>query len=430
MSISRWLARQFRSQPAALWVLVTISLMMWLGLGAVLPIRTIYAEREGASLTEIGLMGAAFLLTQFIFQLPFGRLNAKWGRRPFILFAVIAHVVLSVAYLFLNSSGWFIAVRALEGIGTAAFTPAARAYISDVVPPAKRGEAFGLFGASVSGGFLLGPAAGGFIGAAWGFTMPFIFCAATGLLAVLLAIFVLPESHPSQTVGLKLQVARPAPISPTNYFGLYFLAAYIMMFTLQFVMSLLGTVWNIWLNDQGDSLNQIGLTYTVYGLPALFLTPYFGRLIDRSQRRAYFYLVGGICVASIYASYGFATGHYALIVALGLAESVAFALVQPITDRYTAEIIPANARGTGQALFSTFSTMGGFAGAMLTTWVYQFWPGAPFLMAGSLQLTSTLIGGMIMWRYERRHRLSQSLIEPAMPETPTAEEAELISPGL
>ena len=140
-------------------------------------------------------MGSAYLLAQFVFQLPFGRLNDKWGRRPFILFAVVAHTVLSAAYIFLNSPLLFIIIRALEGVGTAAFMPAARAYISDVIPTNKRGEAFGLFGAATSGGILLGPAAGGFIGGAFGFTMPFIFCAATGAVGLLLAIFLLPESN-------------------------------------------------------------------------------------------------------------------------------------------------------------------------------------------------------------------------------------------
>jgi len=422
----RWLKTQYKNQPAPLWVIVSVTFTMWLGLGATMPIRTIYAEREGSSLTEIGLMGSAYLLAQFVFQLPFGRLNDKWGRRPFILFAVVAHTILSAAYIFLNSPLLFIIIRALEGVGTAAFMPAARAYISDVIPRNKRGEAFGLFGAAASGGILLGPAAGGFIGGAFGFTMPFIFCAATGVIGLLLAIFLLPESIHNQiepAVAPRLAPLVKAPLA--RWFGVYFLGACFMLFTLQFVMSLLGTVWNIWLNDQGDSLNQIGLTYTVFGLPSLFFTPYFGRLIDRSQNQAYLYLVGGIGITSVYAGYAFAAGNFGLIVGLSLLESLMFSMLQPISDRFTAEIIPANARGTGQALFSTFSTLGGFVGAMLTTIVYQFWIGAPFIAAAGVVLAGTVVGSMVMWRYERRHRPLRG--EPPALEVTKPEEAELVS---
>jgi DHA1 family multidrug resistance protein-like MFS transporter len=322
-----------------------------------------------------------------------------------------------VAYLFFDQPWWFIAVRAVEGISTAALMPAARAYISDVIVPEKRGEAFGLYGAAISGGFMLGPAAGGFIGGSFGFTMPFIFCAVTGVLAVGLAICLLPESHHSKkTTKVQLVAAETTittPVQPnssfsSNLLGLYFIGAYIIMFGLQFVMSLMGTVWNIWLNDQGASLNQIGLTYTIFGLPAMFVTPFFGRMIDRSQRQAYYYLGGGIVLAVVYGSYALATNHFLVIVTLSLIESLMFALVQPIVDRYTAEIIPANTRGTGQALFSMFSTLGGFAGSMLTTSVYGWWVGAPFLMAGTVQLTATVIGGIIIWRYQQR-QLNKSL---------------------
>lgn len=405
MLVKKWLHSQLRRQPTGLWILIAVALLMWLGLGAVMPIRTIYAEREGATLVEIGLMGSAFLITQFIFQIPFGRFNDKWGRRPFIIFAVFAHAVLTAAYVMFDSPTWFIVVRALEGIGAAAFMPAARAYISDVVPSEKRGEAFGLLGAALSGGILLGPAIGGFIGGAFGFTMPFVFCGISGVAAALLVVFFLPESYHSAKNTETLVKQRSSGIS-REMFGIYFLGAYALMFAIQFVMSLMGTVWNIWLNDQGDSLNQIGLTYTVFGLPALLFTPYFGRLIDRSHRRANFLLLGGVLVSFVYVGYGLATGHFWLIIVLSLFESLLLALVQPVSDRYTADIIPANARGAGQALFSTFSTLGGFAGAMLTTTTYEFWVGAPFVMAGSIQLAGTVAGGLIIRRYERHHPLA------------------------
>lgn len=427
MSVYKWTKRQVKAQPTALWALITVTLMMWLGLGAILPIRTIYAEREGASMTEIGLMGSVFLLTQFVFQLPFGRFNDKWGRRPFILFAVLTHALLSVTYVFVNDPLWFIVVRGLEGIGAAAFTPAARAYISDVIVPEKRGEAFGLFGAALSGGILLGPAAGGFIGAAFGFTMPFIFCAVTGLVAVLLVIFSMPETHRPQP---KSVAARPDKVSQPkiSYFGLYFIGGYVIMFCLQFVMSLMGTVWNVWLNDQGDTLNQIGLSYTLFGLPSLIFTPYFGRLMDQNRHRANYFLWGGVTVSLVYAGYGLATGHFGIILILGLAESLFFALLQPISDRYIAEIVPATSRGTGQALISTFSTIGGFVGAMLTTYVYQFWIGAPFVAAAVVQLTGAIIGGIIMLRHEQRPQTG--VISAAVANENEAQKPELVSSSL
>ena len=48
------------------------SFVMLVGVGAIVPIRTIYARDHGSTLAEIGFMASAFLLGQFFLQLPGG----------------------------------------------------------------------------------------------------------------------------------------------------------------------------------------------------------------------------------------------------------------------------------------------------------------------------------------------------------------------
>ena len=55
----------------------------------------------------------------------------------------------------------FLVLRALQGLSTAVYDPAARGYITDATPPERRGEAFGLYGAAQMGGLVFGPAIGG-----------------------------------------------------------------------------------------------------------------------------------------------------------------------------------------------------------------------------------------------------------------------------
>lgn len=63
---------------------------------------------------------------------------------------------------------WYVICRILQGLGSAALVPAASAFVADIVPEARRGQAYGLLTAASSAGFALGPMVGGLAGAAWG----------------------------------------------------------------------------------------------------------------------------------------------------------------------------------------------------------------------------------------------------------------------
>ena len=52
--------------------------IMLVGVGAIVPVRAIYARNEGATLEEIGFMASSFLLGQLLFQLPGGWASDKW----------------------------------------------------------------------------------------------------------------------------------------------------------------------------------------------------------------------------------------------------------------------------------------------------------------------------------------------------------------
>lgn len=57
--------------------------------------------------------------------------------------------------------GWLIAARALQGVGASLTTALSAVLLTEVFPPAQRGKAYGLNGALVAAGFVLGPAIGG-----------------------------------------------------------------------------------------------------------------------------------------------------------------------------------------------------------------------------------------------------------------------------
>ena len=69
-----------------------------------------------------------------------------------------------------------------------------RAYITDITPEAQRAQRFGLMGAMMGVGFIIGPVLGGLLGT-WWLRAPFAAAALLNGLNLLVALFVLPESR-------------------------------------------------------------------------------------------------------------------------------------------------------------------------------------------------------------------------------------------
>src|SRR3984893_402147 len=85
------------------------------GIGMVVPVRILYAQSRGASLTIIGAMASAYLISNFMFQYPSGWLADRWGRKPVMLIGLFIQVVLSLAYLLVSDPVLFVGLRFIEG---------------------------------------------------------------------------------------------------------------------------------------------------------------------------------------------------------------------------------------------------------------------------------------------------------------------------
>ena len=127
-------------------VLLAGILLTYLGLGVIIPVRALYAREVGLSLAGIGAMASSFLLCNTLGQAPFGWLTDRVGRKPLIVAGIAVEVVIAVLYVLTDAPWTFILLRAREGVAAAMITPAARAFVGDVAPATRRGEAYGLLG--------------------------------------------------------------------------------------------------------------------------------------------------------------------------------------------------------------------------------------------------------------------------------------------
>ena len=147
-----------------------------LGFGIIIPLLPFYAESYGASAFTVGLLGTVFSLMQFIVAPLCGRWSDRIGRRPVILYGLLASAVAYVALALADSLALIFAARILGGIAGGNI-PTAQAYIADVTTPENRAKGMGLVGAAFGLGFIFGPAIGGIL-ARFGHSTPMWFAAA------------------------------------------------------------------------------------------------------------------------------------------------------------------------------------------------------------------------------------------------------------
>jgi DHA1 family multidrug resistance protein-like MFS transporter len=379
--------------------------VVFLGIGTILPVLTIYAQERGITTADIGIATSAWMLVNFLFQMPMGWLSDRIGRKPLMLFGLALHIVITIAYLGLDNAPMLIVLRFFDGLGGAAVWPAARAHVMDHAPAERRGQALGMMGAAINGGIMIGPAIGGFLGGVSGFSGPFWFGAITGLLSLLFLAWKVKDTRRAPKVDEAVVVTADSAATPERERRVKWgavLPVFLMAAGWGVAGSFFNVIWNIWMHDLGASLDVIGLSYTLFALPLLVVGPWAGKVADR-RNRVLLVLVPTLIASSIYLSYGFLT-NIPIILVLGVVEGAMLAFLTPSSDSYFADVVPARLRGRMQGVTNSVSTAVGFIAAASLGVIYGLSPTWAFIAVAAATALPVIPAALLMNPHEARLR--------------------------
>jgi MFS family permease len=133
-----------------------------------------------------GLIIALFTLTAGISRPFSGRLTDTVGRVPVMAVGSIVCFVCGLLYPVLSSVAGFLFLRLMHGFSTGFKPTATAAYVADIAPKERWGEALGMHGLFFSTGMALGPAMGGFIAQHFSIDILFYVSSALALLSILI----------------------------------------------------------------------------------------------------------------------------------------------------------------------------------------------------------------------------------------------------
>lgn len=197
-------------QKKTLRVLFFTLMLDMIGLGMVIPIiPIIFTDPSSPSfLLEgystqgqyivSGVITALFGVMLFFAAPLLGELSDIYGRRRLLMLGVGTLAFSQLLFGFgieIGSLTLLFVSRAIAGLAGANFS-IAQASIADVSGPHERAKNFGLIGAAVGIGFILGPVIGGFVASASGSaSAPFWFSGMLGIANVVLVALFLPETR-------------------------------------------------------------------------------------------------------------------------------------------------------------------------------------------------------------------------------------------
>jgi MFS family permease len=366
--------------------LLVAEFIVWLGFGSLLPVLPIYFHEQGLDLATLGLVIAAWPAARLVSEPIFGWLADRTARVPLMVIGLVATGVFGALPLVWTGPLAFLLLRAGAGLGSAMYDPAARGFLTDATPPERRGEAFGLYGAAQMGGLLIGPSIGAFgAGQFGGIGFVFVFSAVAAIVAAVAIALRVREEGPAHKAGaspssdrttlppdspyvegraaaaLAADVSSTADRSPSDGRAMRLLnrgliAAIILNAGGYYGGGTYEVIWSLFLQGLGADLALIGLTFAMFGLPVLVLSPFAGRLVDRQGSFA-FIVLGMVLPAVTGILYTFMRDP-SFAVPLILIEATGFAFLNPALYAVVAASSPPGRSSTAQGLFGAAGTLG------------------------------------------------------------------------
>jgi MFS transporter, DHA2 family, multidrug resistance protein len=157
----------------------------------------------GVSEDEASWVVTTYLVSNAIILTASSFLARMFGRKPFFLVCLGLFTLSSVLCGFAPNLNALLLFRILQGLGGGGMVPVAQSILADAFPPAKRGQAFAVFGVAVVVAPVVGPTLGGWLSDNLSWQWCFLINGPVGLIAMALIAAILRE--PARTAGQTAQ---------------------------------------------------------------------------------------------------------------------------------------------------------------------------------------------------------------------------------
>lgn len=377
--------------------------LRFFGLFLVLPVLSAYALNiEGATPFLVGVIVGGYALTQAIFQVPFGVMSDKIGRKPTLLVGLIIFLVGSIICAVSTDIYTLMAGRFLQGAG--AIGAVIPAMISDLVHEESRGKAMALMGGTIAISFALAMAIGPVISAHFGTESLFWITAVLSILAMLILFTKVPTPprirhiyHSTTTTADILKDPNLLSMIITNGMQKGLMTVAFVLIPILLLDSAGVFKW------EAKELWQVYVPAMLMGLIAMGPAAVFGEKYNKPRE---IFLLSIVLFIVSFTLMGFATKSWQFVLGV-IAFFIAFNMMEPLVQSMISKYAKVHQKGAalgianGVAYFMTF--IGGAAAGIALQYSNRE------VLAIGLIIISTL---WLLWTFKMQnpHRYSHLYI--------------------
>ncbi|GAB3329671.1 lmo2826 family MFS transporter [Larkinella ripae] len=313
-----------------------------------------------------GYIISLFTLTAGLSRPFSGRLTDTVGRVPVMAFGSLVCFVCGFLYPWVGSV-WFngiaalLLLRLIHGFSTGFKPTGTSAYVADIVPDERRGEAMGVLGLSGSIGMAFGPALGSWLTSAFGLNPLFYTSSTLALLSIGILLNMketLPERVPFRWSLLRISrrdVFEPAVFAPS-------LVTFLNSFSFGAVITLAPDF------SQALNVGNKGLFFTVFTISSLAIRFLAGKISDQYGRRPIL-RIASLIITIAMLLLAFSTSVFSFLLA-AVVFGVSMGMYSPTAQAWTVDLSHSGNRGRALATMYIALEAGIGLGAYLSAYLY------------------------------------------------------------
>ncbi|MCO5934719.1 MFS transporter [Mucilaginibacter sp. RB4R14] len=309
-----------------------------------------------------GLIIALFTLTAGISRPFSGRLTDTVGRVPVMAVGSIVCFVCGFLYPILSTVSGFLFLRLLHGFSTGFKPTATAAYVADIIPRERWGEALGLHGICFSTGLAIGPFIGSTIRLYFSLNSLFY----TSSFLALMSIIILMNMKETLKVKQKFSLSI-LKISRKDIIAVEVLPAAIVTLLSYVAYGAILTVIPDWSGHLG--IMNKGLFFMVFTIASLLIRFGAGRVSDKYGRVSVI-KTGLVLLVIALVVIGYQKTAFGLL-AGGVIYGVATGILSPALNAWTVDMSKPQHRGKAMATMYISLEAGIGLGALISGWFYQ-----------------------------------------------------------
>ena len=339
--------------------------LRFFGLFIVLSVLSQYAkDLPGGNAFLAGVALGGYALTQALFQVPFGVLSDKIGRKKTLLIGLLTFAAGSVIAAIATDINTLLIGRFLQGAG--AIGSVVTAMIADQVREDERAHAMAIMGMVIALSFAAAMIIGPTVAGIWSVATLFWLTAALALFALVILFTSVPEP-PKIVHHYTEEEAKIKEVFKDKDLVRMYITFLFHSSTMAIAFFIIPILLKNKFGMETQEYWKVYLPSVIFGILAMGPAAVFGEKYG-TGKQVFLFSIAFIMISFVLMGF---TDNFYLFAAGAIACFIGFNMFEPLLQSFVSKFAKVHQKGAALGVANTFAYVGIFLGGAIGGWLYQ-----------------------------------------------------------